>query len=61
MENKSLRDKIVEVYPEIVTNGIFSRNLIILQNDSDGLGDYIAKWDYSKPIPEGLTLGKPSA
>jgi|DEB0MinimDraft_3_1074331.scaffolds.fasta_scaffold93486_2 hypothetical protein len=61
MENKSLRDKIVDVYPEIVTNGIFSQNLIILQNDSDGLGDYIAKWDYSKPIPEGLTLGKPSA
>ena len=59
MENKSLRDKIVEVYPEIVTNSIFSRNLIILQNDSDGLGDYIAKWDYSKPIPEGLSLGKP--
>lgn len=30
---------------------------ILLQNDGDG--DYIAKWDSSKPIPEGLTLGKP--
>jgi hypothetical protein len=29
--------------------------------DSDGVGAYIAKWEYSKPIPSGLTLGKPSA
>jgi hypothetical protein len=34
---------------------------IILQDDSDGVGAYIAEWKYSKPIPEGLTLGKPSA
>jgi hypothetical protein len=32
---------------------------ILLRDDSDGQGAYIAKWDYSKPIPEGLSLGKP--
>jgi hypothetical protein len=34
---------------------------ICLQNDADGLGDYIKIWNYSLPIPEGFTLGKPSA
>lgn len=31
---------------------------IILRDDSDGLGAYIAKWDYSKPIPKGMKIGK---
>lgn len=31
---------------------------IRLQDDADGLGAYIAKWAYSKPIPAGLKLGK---
>ena len=56
--------KIIEFYPELETQFyIFAPNTgqINLQNDSDGYGDYIAKWDYSKPIPDGLTLGKPSA
>ena len=57
-----LWQQIIEVYPQLADNGYtaFTKE-IILQNDSDGLGDYIAKWEYSKPIPEGLTLGKPSA
>ena len=33
---------------------------ILLQDDGDGI-QYIAKWEYSEPLPEGLTLGKPSA
>jgi len=55
-----LWQKIVEVYPELSDNqyAAFSKE-IILQDDSDGKGAYIAKWDYSKPIPEGLSLGKP--
>jgi hypothetical protein len=56
----SLYDEIIEHYPELKNNE-FYRGSIVLRNDSDGLGDYIAKWDYDKPIPEGLTLGKPSA
>jgi hypothetical protein len=57
--NMSLFDKIVAIYPEL-TNADFGLNGSIgLRNDSDGVGDYIEKWDYSKPIPEGLSLGKP--
>jgi hypothetical protein len=55
----SLYDEIIAVYSEL-TSVDFSTK-IILQNDSDGIGDYIAKWEYSQPIPEGLTLGKPTA
>ena len=57
----TLFERLVEVYPELTSedfNPIFGS--ILLQDDSDGLGAYIAKWEYSKPIPEGLTLGKPS-
>jgi len=57
-----LWEQIIEVYPELADNqyAAFTKE-IKLQDDSDGIGAYIAKWDYSKPIPEGLTLGKPSA
>jgi hypothetical protein len=59
-----LWEKIIEAYPELANNdfaefGAFSA--ITLQDDSDGVGAYIKKWEYSKPIPDGLTLGKPSA
>lgn len=57
----TIYDTIIEVYPELADSYNFYNGTIVLQNDSDGLGDYIAKWDYSKPIPDGLTLGKPSA
>jgi len=56
----SLYDQILEAYPDIDTS-VFDKRVIILRNDSDGVGDYIEKWEYSQPIPEGLTLGKPSA
>jgi hypothetical protein len=53
-----LWEKIIEAYPEINPTDDFQELGIYLQDDSDGLGAYIAKWDYSKPIPEGLKLGK---
>jgi hypothetical protein len=56
-----LWEKIVLAYPEIEATSDFNSLGIFLRNDSDGQGAYIAKWHYSKPIPEGLTLGKPSA
>jgi len=56
-----LWQKIIETYSEISPSDNFEKLGIILRDDSDGQGAYIAKWDYSKPIPEGLTLGKPSA
>lgn len=55
----SLYELIIENYPELDQGRNFDK-YITLQDDSDGLGAYIAKWEYSKPIPEGLTLGKPS-
>lgn len=57
----SLFDEIIAIYPELTDNDFLPNGVISLRNDSDGVGDYIEKWEYSKPIPEGLTLGKPSA
>ncbi len=34
------------------------RDIIILQDDSDGLGAFIAKWEHSEPLPEGFKVGK---
>lgn len=51
----SLYELLIAEYPELATNNAIYSNEIILQNDSDGTGDYIAKWDYSKPVPESLT------
>ena len=56
-----LWEKIIEAYPEINPTESFSALGIYLQDDSDGVGAYIAKWEYSKQIPDGLTLGKPTA
>jgi hypothetical protein len=53
-----LWEKIIEAYSEINANDDFTELGIYLRNDSDGIGDYIAKWDYDQPIPEGLKLGK---
>jgi hypothetical protein len=60
MSELSLFEKIKIVYPELTDNE-FLDGSIKLQNDSDGVGDYIAKWEYEQPIPDGLTLGKPTA
>jgi hypothetical protein len=57
-----LYSKIIETYPELkITPELdnFSNGTIKLQNDSDELGDYIKEWNYSKPIPAGLSVGKP--
>jgi hypothetical protein len=55
----SLYDEIIEAYPELTDADFGRQGSISLRNDSDGLGDFIEKWNYSKPIPEGLSLGKP--
>lgn len=51
----SLYEKIKALYPEL-TDSDFMDN-IRLQNDSDGKGDYIAKWEhptYKKPTLKQL-------
>jgi hypothetical protein len=50
--------EIVTVYPELTDADFGLYGSILLRDDSDGAGAYIAKWEYSKPIPKGLKLGK---
>ena len=52
-----LFNQIVTVYPELEPKDFDIRGLIELRDDGDGI-QYIAKWDYSETIPEGLSLGK---
>lgn len=53
-----LFSKIVETYPELETKDFDWRDgLIKLFDDGDGV-QYIGQWEYSKPIPDGLKLGK---
>jgi hypothetical protein len=54
----SLYEQIIATFSELEESRAFADGTIVLQNDSDGLGDYIAEWNYSKPIPQGLKLGK---
>lgn len=60
-----LWEKIIAAYPELAENDFKElnpiRGSISLRDDSDGVGAYIEKWEYSQPIPDGLTLGKPNA
>ena len=48
-----LYEKIITLYPELATFD-FASGIITLQNDSDGKGDYIAKWEHP-------TLARPTA
>ena len=41
----TLIEKILAIYPELTTYNFVNKD-IILQNDSDGKGDYIAKWEH---------------
>ena len=51
----SLSDKIKQLYPQLEDKDFTT--VILLQNDSDGKGDYIAKWDHptlTKPTEDQL-------
>jgi hypothetical protein len=54
----TLHDKIIALYPELTTQDFSPMTgTILLQNDSDGKGDYIAKWEHptlAKPTEEQL-------
>jgi len=52
----TLYEKIISIYPQLATYD-FATGDITLQNDSDGQGDYIAKWEHStlaQPTKEQL-------
>lgn len=51
----TLYDKIISLYPELTDHDFMT--VITLQNDSDGKGDYIAKWEHptlARPTEEQL-------
>jgi hypothetical protein len=51
----TLYEKIKTLYSELQDSDFIS--IIMLQNDSDGRGDYIAKWDHptlARPTQEQL-------
>jgi len=50
-----LSEKIKQIYPSLTEQDFLT--VILLQNDSDGKGDYIAKWEHptlAKPTDEEL-------
>ena len=57
----NLYEQIIAAYPELTPNDFAPLGVVNLRDDSDGVGAYIEKWEYDKPIPDGLTLGKPTA
>ena len=51
----TIYEKIKTLYPQLTDNDFIS--VITLQNDSDGKGDYIAKWEHptlARPTEEQL-------
>jgi hypothetical protein len=55
----TLYETIMAAYPELTAEHFHPFNgLIILRDDSDGQGAYIEKWEYSKPLPDGMKVGK---
>lgn len=56
----ALYEKIIAIYPQLTINDFLPViGTIQLQNDSDGRGDYIVKWEhptFSKPTKEQLGL-----
>jgi hypothetical protein len=50
-----LYEKIKSIYPQLTDNEFLT--VITLQNDSDGKGDYIAKWEHTLPKPTDEQLG----
>ena len=52
-----LINKIREIYPSLTEEDFSPRGTIVIQNDSDGKGDYIAFWNhptYPKPTDAQL-------
>ena len=54
----NLYEKIISIYPELkIQDFVPLQGTILLKNDSDGKGDYIAKWEHptlARPTDEEL-------
>jgi hypothetical protein len=57
----TLYEQITSIYPELADQQqVFMDGTIVLQNDSDGKGDYIRAWNHptlAEPTAEQLALG----
>ena len=47
----TLYEKIKSIYPSLTNEDFDIKGTIELRNDSDGKGDYIAKWEHTIPRP----------
>ena len=54
----TLYNDLIAALPELEDSSAFHDGRIILQNDADEAGDYVAVWNYSKPLPAGFKVGK---
>jgi hypothetical protein len=54
----TIHEIIFATYPELEGTDLFYTHGIRLQDDSDGEGAYVAEWNYSKPLPNGMKVGK---
>jgi len=53
----NLYEKVMALYPTLTQSDFGRFGTIVLQNDSDGKGDYIAKWEHptlARPTDEEL-------
>ena len=56
----NLYSQIIAVYPELTitpTYDPFFDGIIQLRDDGDGI-QYIYAWNYTKPLPTGMKVGK---
>jgi hypothetical protein len=53
----TLPEKIKSIYPELTNMDFSPFGTIVLQNNSNGRGDYIAKWEHTLPRPTDEQLG----
>lgn len=52
-----LYEKISQIYPELKGNAVAFSTVIVLQDDKNGRGEYIAKWEHpvlKKPTDKQL-------
>jgi hypothetical protein len=57
----TLYEKVLALYPDLTTQEFMT--VIRLQNDSDGKGDYIAKWEHPtlpRPTDDALGITSPT-
>jgi hypothetical protein len=56
--NMTIQETIYAAYPELEGTDLYYTHGIKLQDDSDGIGVYVAEWNYSQPLPNGMKVGK---